>query len=161
MRKREDRAEGGGGAERGQPDQNETCGTLRPQPCRQPEIDNDQAEPRDEQDCADRKKPEPGGKPAAQSQEAGEQRGETGGQQAKRRQRPLLREQRLCHEHRHELEQRAAHRQAEPSDADHMHQDERIGRSKMRRRIADARDHQRQRNEQPRERHREVAHRPS
>ena len=112
MRERKDRAEGDGGAERDQPDQDETCGTHRPQPCRQPEIDNDQAEPGNEQDRTDRKQPEPGGKPTAQSQKTREQRDETGGQQAKRRQGPFLRKQWLCHKDRHELKQRAAHRHA-------------------------------------------------
>lgn len=76
-------------------------------------------------------------------------------QQGKRRQSTSVEKQRLGDRDRHELEERSAHRKAQPSDADHANEDESVGRCDVASAIAGSGDQQTKRDEQPRERRRE------
>jgi len=133
----------------------------RPKPGGETEIDDDQTEAGDEQDRSERKKPERGRQATAQSQETGEQANEASCQEDQSRQGPAFRIQRLGDKDGHELEQRAAHRKAQPSDAHRVHQNERIRRGDIGGGVAIPGHHERQSDEEPGERHREVGHRPS
>ena len=96
-------------------------------PNREHDVGHDQTKTGDEQACAERKQPEPGRQLAAEREKAGQQCNEAGREQNEGRQRPAFGEQWSGGQHRNELQQSPAHGGAEPTDCDHMHQDQRIG----------------------------------
>ncbi len=114
-----------------------------------------------QQDAGNRQKRQPAFEGAGQFQEAGQQKAQPRKQAKEGWQHQPLGAQRLGHQHRHELEQRAAQEQAEPADRHHMHHDQRFGRLGRHRRITVAGNHQPLRPEQEDERGGEMGHSPA
>ncbi|MFK4580571.1 hypothetical protein ABIF83_004018 [Bradyrhizobium ottawaense] len=132
--------------------------TGRPE--RHAEIGNDQREAGNQQARADRKQP---GRPVevpAKRQEAREQDGQPKRQQRQSRQCPALRIERPCGQQRHELEQRATQDRAQPANANHVHDDERVRPADVVVRKAEPGDNKHFREQQPYDCDREVADGP-